>query len=88
MSTLEPRPIRIGHDDRERAVRALGDHFSQGRLDPDEFEDRVARAYAARTTTDLDVLFADLPHPGAAAVPVLPVARTSRIPPPPTVASR
>jgi hypothetical protein len=59
----EPREMRVGNDERERAVRALGDHFVEGRLDPDEFDERTARACAARTTAELDALFADLPRP-------------------------
>lgn len=72
MSTPEPRSIRVGDAERERAVRALGDHFAHGRLDPHEFDERAERAYAARTTADLDVLFADLPNPAAAPVPAVP----------------
>ena len=45
---------------------ALGDHFAQGRLNPEEFEERMTAAYAARTAQDLDRLFEDLP-PAAAA---------------------
>jgi hypothetical protein len=55
--------MRIGNADREQAVKALGDHFAQGRLEPDEFEERMTAAYAARTAQDLDRLFHDLPRP-------------------------
>lgn len=54
--------MRIGHEERERAARELAEHFSAGRLDPDEYDERVAQAYAARTTADLEKLFADLPR--------------------------
>lgn len=64
MDTPEPRPIRIGTAEREQAVKALGDHFAEGRLDPQEFEERVAAAYAARTADELDRLFDDLPRAG------------------------
>lgn len=50
-------------------MSALGDHFSQGRLDAGEYEDRIMAAYAARTSADLGQLFADLPRPGAAPAP-------------------
>lgn len=63
MTTPEPRQVRIGHEEREQAIRALNDHFAQGRLDMQEFEERVARVPGARTAADLDVLFADLPGP-------------------------
>ena len=63
VGTPEPRSIRIGTAERERAVMALGEHFAQGRLDPEEFEQRMTAAYAARTAADLDRLFDDLPRP-------------------------
>jgi hypothetical protein len=66
VATPDPRSIRIGTVEREQAVKALGDHFALGRLEPDEFEERMTAAYAARTAQDLDRLFEDLP-PAAAA---------------------
>jgi len=75
--TPEPLPYRIGHDERERAVKALGEHFAQGRLEPEEFEDRVGKAYTARTAGELDVLFQDLPRP-------VPPASLRQAPPYPT----
>jgi TM2 domain-containing membrane protein YozV len=62
VGTPESRPIRIGNVEREQAVKALGDHFAQGRLEPDEFEERMTAAYAARTAEELDRLFDDLPR--------------------------
>ena len=62
MSTPETHGIRIGHAEREAAVRELGEQFSEGRLDPQEYEERMSAAYAARTTDDLAPLFADLPR--------------------------
>ncbi len=61
VATPDPRSIRIGNAEREQAVTALGDHFAQGRLNPEEFEERMTAAYAARTAHDLDRLFEDLP---------------------------
>jgi hypothetical protein len=60
--------MRIGTVEREQAVKALGDHFAQGRLEPHEFEERMTAAYAARTADELDRLFDDLPR---AAPPVV-----------------
>jgi hypothetical protein len=65
MGSPEPVPMRVGDADRERAVRALGEHFAQGRLDVHEFEERAGRAHAARTRDQLDALFVDLPSPVA-----------------------
>ena len=61
VATPDPRSIRIGTAEREQAVKALGEHFAQGRLEPSEFEERMTAAYAARTASELDRLFDDLP---------------------------
>jgi len=53
--------------DRERAVDVLRAGFAEGRLTQDEFNERVARAYASRTYGELADLTADLP---AGPVPV------------------
>jgi len=50
-----------GSADRERAVGVLRAAFTEGRLTQDELDDRVARAYTARTYGDLWALIADLP---------------------------
>lgn len=55
--------IRIGDDEREQAIRALGDHYSRGRIDLREYEQRLTRATSARSADDLCVLFSDLPGP-------------------------
>jgi Domain of unknown function (DUF1707) len=54
--------VRVSDADRERAASALREHFAQGRLDADEFEERLTRAYAARTVNELETLGADLPR--------------------------
>ena len=59
-----PDPVRIGNVEREAAVRALGEHLAEGRLDHDEYQERVSAAYAARTADDLTPLFKDLPWIG------------------------
>lgn len=56
-------PIRIGNAEREAACGALDAHLEAGRLDPDEYGDRYARATMARTRDDLTALFVDLPAP-------------------------
>ena len=50
-----------GSADRERTVGVLRAGFTEGRLTQDELDDRVTRAYAARTYGDLWALIADLP---------------------------
>lgn len=50
------------HADRERAVDVLRAGYGEGRMEKQEFERRVARAYAARTVGELALLVADLPQ--------------------------
>jgi hypothetical protein len=50
-----------GSADRERTVGVLRAAFTEGRLNQDELDERVARAYSARTYGDLWALVADLP---------------------------
>jgi hypothetical protein len=53
--------LRASDADRERIVESLRRHTADGRLTMDEFEQRMAAAYAARTFGDLAVLTTDLP---------------------------
>jgi Domain of unknown function (DUF1707) len=55
--------LRVGDAERSAAMTALDEHLSAGRLEADEYGDRVAKASVARTRDDLEVLFADLPPP-------------------------
>ena len=59
----ERSDLRIGDAEREAAVHALGDHFAEGRLTKDEYDERSSRAYASRTNAELWPLFTDLPRP-------------------------
>jgi hypothetical protein len=58
--------LRIGDDDREAAVTALGEHYAAGRLTKEEYDERAERAWEARTMSAMTPLFADLPRPQAA----------------------
>jgi hypothetical protein len=60
----EPRPapaIRASDRDRDAVVQRLQQAFADGRLDDDEFDERMRAALTARTGADLDKLTADLP---------------------------
>ncbi|MFC9127127.1 DUF1707 and DUF4190 domain-containing protein [Streptomyces sp. NPDC057099] len=74
------------HADRERAVDVLRAGYGEGRMERDEFEKRVARAYGARTVGELALLVADLPQgPVPHSTGAVPVARTFLpVPRPPT----
>jgi Domain of unknown function (DUF1707) len=53
--------MRIGDAERSAIADRLAKHFSDGRLDEDEFNDRLDRAMRATTMADLTGLLADLP---------------------------
>jgi hypothetical protein len=53
--------MRAASADRERAVDVLKAGFAEGRLTQDEYNERMGRAYAARTYGELTALIADLP---------------------------
>lgn len=62
--------LRVSDAEREAAAGVLRDAAAAGRLDHDELEERVQRAYAARTRSELDAVTADLPVPAPASAPV------------------
>ena len=64
--------MRASSADRERAVDVLKAGFAEGRLTQDEYNDRMGRAYAARTYGELATLTTDLPA-GASPMPAWPV---------------
>jgi hypothetical protein len=61
--------LRASDADRDQAVAQLGDHHVAGRLDLEEFTDRVSQALASKTLGELDLLFRDLPAPAPAPGP-------------------
>jgi Domain of unknown function (DUF1707)/Domain of unknown function (DUF4190) len=85
-----PAPMRIGSADRERTIDVLKAGFAEGRLTPDEHDERVALADAARTYEELAALLADLPAGPPGAVMCGPAAAypPARMPVPPVINSR
>ena len=53
--------LRSSHADRERAADVLKAAFAEGRLDQDEYTERVGQVHASRTYEQLAALTADLP---------------------------
>src|SRR2546423_7151070 len=53
--------LRASDEEREQTADALRRHYAAGRIHADEFEERVDRAYRAKTRGDLDALVIDLP---------------------------
>jgi hypothetical protein len=67
----EPRPprLRASDADRDRTVERLREHHADGRLDMEEFSERMERVYGAKTLAELEELMTDLPRD---ATPVAP----------------
>ena len=89
MNPLDPR-LRIADSDRERAMADLAMHYTDGRLDHEEYDERLDAVWTARTRADLALLFEDLPrvpvaHPPAKVAPPR-SSRRSRIPLLPVIA--
>jgi hypothetical protein len=58
--------LRVGDAEREQASSLLRDHYAEGRLDTEEYSERLDAVWAATTRADLRPVFADLPlRPGA-----------------------
>jgi hypothetical protein len=67
--------LRVSDAERQAVADRLAQHFSEGRLDQAELDERVGRAMSARTRADLSGLLHDLPDTGAPAVPERPRRR-------------
>ncbi|MEU6666226.1 DUF1707 domain-containing protein [Streptomyces sp. NPDC046727] len=70
MSDDAAADLRASDADRDRVAEVLRDALAEGRLDMDEFEERLEAVYASRTYGELAPLTRDLPAAGAAAPPV------------------
>ena len=53
--------LRIGDAERAEAAAELGEHYAQGRLGGEEYDERLTQVWAARTWADLRPPFGDLP---------------------------
>lgn len=74
-----PEPhLRAADADRAALATVLGEHMTAGRLTVAEYEERLARAYAAKTYGELEALTTDLPAVARAAGEALPAVRTAR----------
>jgi hypothetical protein len=58
--------LRAADADREATADQLRRAHVEGRLETAELEERLERAYAAKTYRELDAIVADLPRPRAA----------------------
>lgn len=75
--------IRLSDAERAEVAEQLTQHFSEGRLDQAEFDQRLEQAMSAKTRADLAGLFDDLPplrHD--------PPTAATTLPPPPLIGRR
>jgi hypothetical protein len=71
-----PEPhLRAADADRAAVAEVLGAHMSAGRLTVAEFDERLSRAYEAKTYGELDQLTADLPPLAASTSAPVPTPR-------------
>ena len=78
-----PEPhLRAADTDRAAVADVLGAHMSAGRLTVAEFDERLSRAYAAKTYGELAELTADLPPLTASTPASVPAPREERAPSP------
>ena len=61
LMATDPNLIRASDQDRDRVANVLREHHAVGRLDAEEFNDRLDKTFAAKTMGDLEALTADLP---------------------------
>lgn len=74
----DPRQLRAADADRDRTAEVLRRAATEGRITFDELDERISRAYAAKTFADLEAVTSDLPGPGVK----LPAPATARYQPP------
>jgi hypothetical protein len=79
--------VRASDADRDRTADLLREHHARGRLDPEEFAERLDRVFAAKTIDDLDELTADLPAIDLYPLPSASLPRTRAMPSGPAASS-
>ncbi len=73
---IRDRGLRAGDRDRDATADVLREQHLAGRLETEEFQERLDRCYAAKTYGELDEIVADLPREK----PARPVRRAWRWP--------
>src|ERR1700742_1102578 len=53
--------MRVGHAEREAVAAELREHYASGRITLEELNERLDKAFAAKTRSDLNALMTDLP---------------------------
>ncbi|HET9898109.1 MAG TPA: DUF1707 domain-containing protein [Streptosporangiaceae bacterium] len=71
--------IRASDRDRDRTAELLREHHAVGRLDPEEFAERLDKSFQAKTIEELDQLTADLPAIDLYPLPTSSLPRARRV---------
>ena len=74
----DPRQLRAADTDRDQTAEMLRRAAAEGRITFEELDERIGRAYGAKTFADLEALTSDLPNAGVRA----PAPATPRYQPP------
>jgi hypothetical protein len=69
--------LRAADSDRDAVTERLREAAAEGRLEPDELEDRVHTALRARTYGELDLVLADLPASRGRGAELVPAAQAA-----------
>jgi hypothetical protein len=72
-------PQRASDAEREAVAQRLRHAAGEGRLTPEELDERLTEAYRSKTLAELDALTADLPAPLAPTPPGEPAWKTERV---------
>lgn len=79
----DPVPsIRTSDSERDRVAQLLQEHFAQGRLDHEEFTERLSQVYKSKTVDELAKVTTDLPERDLADVGRVAVTDTGGAMPP------
>jgi DUF1707 SHOCT-like domain len=80
--------IRASDADRDQTAAALREHLAAGRLTTEEFDERLDKAYTAKTLGELDDLMTDLPGTDLEQLPNASLHRAAGRPPLPERSGR
>jgi hypothetical protein len=76
----EAPAVRVSDRDRDEVAHRLQEAFAEGRLDDDEFDQRMRAALTAKLSTELAAITADLPAGGQRPAAVAPAVVAGRTP--------
>jgi hypothetical protein len=70
--------MRASDDDRDKVASVLREHYAQGRLTVEEFDERLEQLYTSKTYGELATLTSDLPGVDLRKLPEVAVRKSER----------